>query len=203
MKKRHEILKNLLPLLKDNDILIFIGEGLIKEAYNYDKPGYFYMPQHTNNISLSLSLGVAMCTNKRVFVFCDDSTLIEHLSSILQAGVSECKNLFYVVFNSKHYQDSGFQPTITKSIRSIHDLLRSSGLMVFDYTLHFNKKKTINGLQGAIGSLVGPCSIVIEVDKGLSNLFTDSPPIAPENFIEFNEFVNDDSMGTSLYSGAY
>lgn len=203
MKKRHEILKDLLPLLKDNDILIFIGDGLIKEAYHYDKPGFFYIPQHTNNISLSLPLGVAMCTDKRVFVFCDDSVLIENLSSILQAGVSECKNLFYVVFNSKHYQDTGFQPVITKSIRSLNDLLGSSSLIVFDYTRHFDKKKTINGLQGAIKSLVGPCSIIIEVDKGISKLFTDSPSIAPEHFVKFNKFVNDKSIGTSLYSGAY
>lgn len=203
MKKRHEILKDLLPLLKSNDILIFIGETLTKEAYNYDREGSLYIPQFTNNISLSLPLGVAMCTNKRVFVFCDDSVLIEDLSSVLQAGVSECKNLFYVVFNSKHYQDSGFQPVITKAIRSLHDVLRSSGLITFDYTLHFNKKKTINGLQGAIKSLVGPGSIVIEVDKGISKLFTDSPFIDHEHFNKFNKFVNDGSIGTSLYSGAY
>ena len=164
MRKRHEVLKNLLPLLKNNDILMFIGDNLIKEAHYYDRKGFFYMPQHTNNISLSLPLGVAMCTNERVFVFCDDSVIAENLSSILQAGVSECKNLFYVVFDSGYYQDTGFQPVITKSIRSLHDLLRSSGLIVFDYTLHFNKKKTINGLQGAIKSLVGPCSIIIEVE---------------------------------------
>jgi thiamine pyrophosphate-dependent acetolactate synthase large subunit-like protein len=72
--KRYSVIKNFTNLLKDNDIVIFSGKNMCKEAYQYDKPGYFYIDD-TFGLSVSFALGIAMSTDKRVFVFVGEGDL--------------------------------------------------------------------------------------------------------------------------------
>jgi len=193
-------IKIMLSCIKDNDVIIFLGSGLCKEAYEYDRNGNFYI-QDNNCNGLSLALGIAMNTNKRVFVFCTDSDLIKNISYMLNIAVSRCKNIFVVVLVSGKYQESGGQVNIFNSISSPKNLLFSMGFLVFDYTFHLKTKNTVKELNQLIERSIGPVVSIIKVSGGISDLENCDIPDNKLLINRIKEFIQNTNIGTSLYKG--
>ena len=160
--KRLNIIKLFSSYLKDNDLAIFAGGNICKEAYLYDRPGNFYFEDETG-IGLSLALGIVMNTNKRVFVFCDDYYFIKDLSASLHLAISRCKNIFIVVLVSGIYQDRGKNPTIFNSISAYKTMMFGAGFITNDYTKHFSTVPRSKGVQNLLKNLYGPIFISIHV----------------------------------------
>ena len=199
--KRKTVIKTILSCLKDNDIVIFLGSGLSKEAYNYDRDGNFYI-QDNNSNGLSIALGIAMNTDKRVFVFCNDSDLLKNINHMINISVSSCKNIFIVILNSGKYQESGGQSTVFNSISAPKGVLFSMGFLVFDYTNYLKNKSSLKELGQLIERGVGPISIFIKVTPGISTIIEEDTMI--DNNLLCNRiktFIQDKSIGTSLYKG--
>jgi len=80
--KRYTGIRVLTQALMDSDIGIFIGKDLCKEAYPYRQhESNLYFPDTKEGL-LSVSLGMAMCTDKRIFVFCEDHYAIRNMSEL-------------------------------------------------------------------------------------------------------------------------
>ena len=199
--KSKKVIQTMLSCIKDNDVVIFSGDELCKEAYEYYRDGNFYIRDNNCN-GLSLALGIAMNTNKRVFVFCTDSDLIKNISYMLNIAVSKCKNIFVVILVSGKYQVSGGQVNIFDSISSPKNLLFSMGFLVFDYTFHLKNKGTVKELKQLIERSIGPVVSIIKVTGGLSNLESYAIPSNKLLINRIKTFIQNTNIGTSLYKGS-
>ena len=198
--KRKTAVKTILDCLQDNDIVIFLGAGLCKEAYNYDRDGNLYIKDNSCS-GLSIALGIAMNTNKRVFIFCNDSDLLKNISCMLNISISRCKNIFMVILNSGRYQESGGQFTIFDSISTPKNILFSMGFTVFEYTNYLKSKNSLKELKQLIDRSIGPVVSFIKISPGIdcSNTIDEIDYISITDRIK--TFIQNTDVGTSLYGG--
>jgi hypothetical protein len=140
--KRQNIVKLFSSYLKENDLAVFAGNNICKEAFLYDRKGNFYVEDETG-IGLSLALGMAMCTDKRVFIFCDDYYFLKELSASVHIALSRCKNIFLV-----------------------KTVLFGMGFIINDYTKHFSNIQSAKEVKNILKNLYGPIVIIIYVDLG-------------------------------------
>ena len=195
--KRYVLIKNFIKLLHHNDICIFSGSEMCKEAYQFDRPGNFYI-QDFFGITLSFALGVAMCTNKRVFVFVGEGELLREMSAATQMAVSDCSNMFLVLLDNCGYQSTGGQPNIFDNIISKKGFFYNFGFLVQDYTKHFNNR-AFKQLQNILNNLIGPVCILMEVNKGIKRGLKEVELSIDEMTTVFTKFVRDKELSTSLF----
>lgn len=165
--KRYSVIKYFLECLDDDDVVVLSGEGIGKEAFQYDRDGYFYVVD-SFGLAPSLALGLAMVTRKRVFVLVDDADFIAELSSGAQMSISQCKNISYIVLNSGFYQDESNLPTICSNIKTMKVLLYGLGFVFYDFTNYFKNKSSRENMKRIIKNLKGPTAILVNVDKGIN-----------------------------------
>ena len=193
--KRYNVIKLFSSYLKENDLAIFAGTNIGKEAYLNDREGNFYIEDETG-VGISLALGIALNTDKRVFLFCDDYYFIKDLSAVLHVSLSKRTNLFLVVLNSGEYQYSGHNPTIFRSIIAFKGLMFNAGFLVNDYTRHFSNVQSSKGAKNLLENLHGPVFIVIDIDLG-ENKNIDKIDLTTEEKLErLTSFLSKE--GTSL-----
>ena len=198
--KRKTAVKTILACLKDNDVVIFLGAGLSEESYRYDRDGNFYVTDDSCN-GLSIALGIAINTNKRVFIFCNDSDLLKNISCMLNISISRCKNIFIIILKSGKYQESGGQFTIFDSISTPKNILFSMGFTVFEYTNYLKSKSSLSELKQLIDRSIGPVAALVKVSQGIDCL-TDSNKIDNNLIIDrIKAFIQNTDLGTSLYGG--
>jgi thiamine pyrophosphate-dependent acetolactate synthase large subunit-like protein len=192
--KRDVMLKKFCSFLTDADIVIFGSNDLSKEASEIYKPGHFYI---TDNFSLavSLGLGIAMCTDKRVFVFVGEGDILRDFGIILQMAASKCQNIFLIIFNNGVYQNAGGFPNIFNKMISQMSVLFSLGCRTFNLTKDFEKKET-RDTKHFIARATGPIAMILNTDKS-KNVYAD---IKVKNYMEeFKELLRDKNKKSSLY----
>jgi hypothetical protein len=162
--KRYNVIKHFMGMLSELDVAIFSGPELCKEAHAYNREGNFYIDD-TFGMAVSFALGIAMCSDKRIFVFVGEGDLLRDLSSATQAAVSRCKKLIMVVLDNDSYYSSGNQPSIFNRVTSKRGLFYDMGFLVQDYSVHFNKLR-LKQLQAAVSNLPGPTYLLVELSKG-------------------------------------
>jgi len=192
--KRHKILETMISFFKPNDIVIFCGKEVTKEALTLDKNNFYYVD---DSYGLGVALGIAMCTNKRVFVICRDADLISDLSVMVQAAASRLKNIFYVILNDGCYQEINNHPTLTGGIYSLRGTLFNYGLVLHDFSHFFKGRVNKKLLDATIERLAGPMAIIIKTSTmGLK----ESEHKLPKNLdARIASLIIDDSKGTSLF----
>jgi len=200
--KRFSIVRILLKnCLKDNDVALIVGDGLCKEAFKYDRPGNMYITD-TYDIAPSLGLGLAMSTDKRVFIICEDHVFLKSFNSAANLAVSQCKNLFYVLLGSGRYQHSGGQPTILESITSLKGVLFNLGFLIHDYTNFFKDTEGYKEVDKALTKAQGPIVTIIDIEAGVNKNVSDITLTKEQLRDRLYTFINDTELGTSLFKSA-
>ena len=170
--KRHSVIRLFnTVLLDDYDIAIYTGSEMCKEAYAYDRPGNFYLKDNFG-LAVSLAVGLAMSTTKKVFVFTGEGDFIRELASGIQAAASKCRNLNIIILNNKVYSAAGELPNLFKNMNSTRAMISSFGMFVHDYTDYFNDK-THKQLISFLDEFKGPLTIFIDVEVGLKRGLSD------------------------------
>lgn len=163
--KRFSIIKAFSSYLEYNDLAIFAGNNICKEAYMYDRPGNLYIEDETG-VGISLAFGISMCTKKRVFIFCDDYYFLKELSSFIHIGISGCTNIFIIVLASGEYQHTGHNPTIFNELDTPKTIMFGAGFIINDYTKHFSNVHKSKDIKKVLETLYGSVFILIRVDLG-------------------------------------
>jgi len=197
--KRKTAIKTILSCFKDNDIAIFLGAGLCKEAYSYDRDGNFYIDDSDCN-GLSIALGIALNTDKRVFVFCNDSDILKNISSMINLAISKCKNLCILILRSGKYQESGGQITIFNSILAPKGVLFNMGFVIYDGTQYLKTKSYLKEFEQLIERIVGPVVILVGISSGIDDML--NKQVDKVLMVKkIKNFIIDKELGTSLYTG--
>jgi len=195
--RRYTLIKNFIGSLKDNDVAIISGKEMCKEAYQYDRPGNFYI-QDACGLSQSFALGMAMCSNKRIFILTGEGDLLRELAVLSQMSASKCSNIFLVIVDNGIYQTAGKLPNIMESMRSKRGVMLNIGLVVFDFTVYLRGKE-FKKMELFMQNLRGPVVLFFDIDPGIKKGLSEID-IAPEDLkTRLIEFLMDEESGTSLY----
>ena len=187
--KRTIALKTLIASLKDGDMGLFIGDAICNEAKEYDRPGNVYLSSKYDNL-ISLGLGLAMGTNRRIFMFCEDSYLLRNISEAAHLSVSKCKNVFLVLLISGVYSDFGTYPNIFDNFANPSGIFFNMGLLVHNYTKHFKiSKNPVKVIRQTWCNIRGPLTILIRVDPVMSTN-TQQNIDTSDSIFKLKEFIN-------------
>lgn len=195
--KRYTVIKNFIASLADNDAAIFSGKEMCKEAYQYDRPGNFYIEKSFAS-AISIALGMAMCTEKRIFVFVGEGDLLREMSVAAQLAASRCSNIFLVVMDNNTYQDVDKLPNIMESVKSKRGVMFSMGLIVFDFTVYLRKRE-FGKMRTFMKNLRGPISIFFDVDTGKLKDLPEVDINEEKQKERLMKFLADKEAGTSLH----
>jgi thiamine pyrophosphate-dependent acetolactate synthase large subunit-like protein len=195
--KRYTAIRDMIRVLSEADVAIFSGKEICKEAFKYDRPGYFYMEEYFG-ISVSFALGVALSTDKRVFLFVGEGDIIRDLSALGQAAVSKCKNLFIIVLDNGCYQELGNLPNLFNSLLSRKGLFFNLGFMVHDFTVSIKNRYLVE-IRAAVERIRGPMVILITVDRGINKKLEPIDIELTTRIETFMEFINNTELETALY----
>jgi len=193
--KRDVMLKKFCSFLTDVDIVIFGSNDLAKEASDIYVPGHLYI---TDNFGLaaSVGLGIAMCTDKRVFVLIGEGDVIRDFGIVLQLAASKCQNMFLIIFNNGVYQNAGGFPSVFSSMTSISGAFFNLGCRSFNLTKDFEQKEYKN-TKHFIVRATGPIVMLLNIDKS-KNIYAD---VEVNNRLEeFKELLRDKEKKSSLYN---
>jgi len=196
--KKERVLRDFLSCLKENDVVIFANEALSKEAAKNDKDGYFYL-DGVYGIAPSLALGVAMSTDKRVFVIDGDGGCMMEMSSLAQVGASKLKNIFYVILDDGCYKSAGGHPTIFREISSMNGAMLGLGFTAFNLTEYFRKKSSLPKVRKIVDNLRGPNAIFIKADKSKVKKRADLGANKEKMRNRISRFIRNTELGTSLF----
>jgi hypothetical protein len=186
--RRHTFIRLMHQAIKPDDVAIFIGDDVCREAHIHDRPGNLYLSDN-DDYMLSLVLGVALNTKLNVFVFCEDSYLIRNLSELAQMAVSKLVNLRVVVYNSKVYLDKPFLHNIMGSVANPHGLFFNMGFKVHDYSKSFNRQRNpLKELEGYWNTVVGPVIVLMNIQES-NKKFDAVPEERVKDFRGLNEFI--------------
>ena len=195
--KRYTVVNNFVNLLHDNDVLIFSGEELCKEVYGNNKPNHFYI-RDSIGVAIPFGLGIAMCTDKRVFVFVGEGELMRELGIISQIGASKCSNMFVVLLDNGGYQSAGGYPTVFENMLSKKGFIYNSNTKVITFTKHFNDKE-FKKLKERFLRLVGPMVILMDVDKGIKKGLEEIDVDFEEQRDRISKFILDSTKETAMF----
>jgi thiamine pyrophosphate-dependent acetolactate synthase large subunit-like protein len=195
--KRYTIVKHIISLLHENDILIFSGKELCKEAYAYHNDNHFYI-EDSMGVAAPFGLGIAMCTDKRVFVFLGEGELLRELGVLSQIGASKCRNMFLILLDNGCYQSVGGFPSVFDSLLSKKGFIYNANVKVVTFTKHF-KDKDIKRLRNRFPRLVGPLVILMDVDKGIKKNLSDVDLDVDEQRENIIKLVTDLEKETAMF----
>ena len=197
--KRQAVIRRLLSTLTDTDVAVFSGDDLCKEAFQYDRDGFFYLPD-IPGFGSSLALGMSMNTDKRVFMFVNDGEFLKSFNTVPQMAVSGCKNLFYIILVSGFYQSAGGSFTVFKELKAPKGFMFNLGFSVFDYTSYFRDRMSMAKIPLLIERIRGPMALFIHVDKGINRKLEDIPYSNTELCDRIIRFIQNKELKTSLFA---
>lgn len=195
---RYMTLKTFLKKVYSEDILIFTGNGLSQEAYNFDAENHFYFLDNFG-VSIPFALGLAMCIERRVFVFVGEGDLIRNLGSMVQVAASKCKNMFVVVLNNDCYEEVGGYPNVFQNIRNFRGLLADLGMLMFDFTSQMDSRHPLDALADNVDRLVGPSAVLIKVSNS-NKKYKKEIDLSPEEITNRLEKNIYDGIQSKLYN---
>lgn len=191
--KRDLALKKLCECTKPADVVIFGSSSMASEAHEFYKPGHFYIKDY-HGLALSVALGIASGTDKRVFVFMGEGDVLRNFGVLNQIAASKQQNIFIIILNNGCYQSAGGFPNIFNNALSMNSLIFNIGCKIFNLTSDLEKKRyTI--VRHFFDRGQGPMVVIVRVEKG-----KEYNTEAQNNLDEFLTFVRDSSIKSALYN---
>ncbi len=192
---RKKFLNSVKELIFENDVVFCIGRALCDEAPDLNEGTIFVTDPYLD--ILSVALGVAMTTDKRVLIILEDQYLLSHFNALLQISVSRCNNLYLFVATSTLYTHEVAQTNLFNSIASVSGTLVSAGILVHEYTKYFETKKSLKILKIIHSKTVGPTvGFVAIINNRLYGTHNDKRNLKELN--TFSTFIQDKSLKTFI-----
>ena len=160
---RKKVMAGVKDFIPETDIIFCAGASLVSESCFNDAENIFYHSDDRSDV-LSIAIGLAMSTKKRVVVIMEDHYMLRYLNSIVQASVSKCRNLFFFVILSNVYNNSTTQSTITESFRNISGAMFNFGFFTYNYSNYLKNKTDVRKLKNIFSTARGPFVSFIAVD---------------------------------------
>jgi len=160
--KRYEAIKAILSILKGEDIALFTTGMISREAFSIkDRKHNFYILGSMGLIT-SVALGMALNTNKRVFIFDGDGSALMDMGTLAMIADQKPANLVHIILDNESYESTGGQPTISNHI----NLLSVADAMGYGKLLFANDMNRLKKILKDILATEGPVFFHVKLSEG-------------------------------------
>jgi len=197
MNKKN-IIKQYISFLTKNDIIVFAGKSVCQEASKYSNSNILCLDDDCG-YGMSMAIGIAMGTKKRVCFICEDYYLLKDVGAVVHMGVSKLKNLFVIIIIEGYYPFVQNMPTIETSLSNFKGLLFGSGFLINDYS-HFFKTQTLSKtVKSWMDVMRGPLALFISPSKvnEIKEYCDETDYNVIEQIVKLKTIINDET--TSLF----
>jgi sulfopyruvate decarboxylase beta subunit len=124
---RYEVIEKIAPYINNKLVICNLGFPA-KELYSArHQPSNFYM-LGSMGMATPIGLGVALSSNKDVFVIDGDGSILMNPGTLATIAVKKPKNLTVIVIDNGVYSSTGDQPTPTISVTNLTHVAAGFGL---------------------------------------------------------------------------
>lgn len=123
---RHELLKNLIPVISDELVVCNIGAPSQELHDLDDQPTNFYM-LGTMGLASSIGFGLALMQEKPVISIDGDGSVLTNLATLSTIGNNPRDNYILLIVDNGSYGSTGDQPTYAGMRTSLAEVARACG----------------------------------------------------------------------------
>ena len=125
--KRIECLKTLVPLIKDQLVVVSLGATAHEWEALCPRDGNFYNVGMGHHIPVALGLAIAL-PHRQVILLDTDGSVLMLLSALPVLASRPVGNLKVFVFDNEAYESAGSHPTATAGVADIAAIARGAGI---------------------------------------------------------------------------
>ena len=154
-----EAVKIILSNLEDDDAAIFTTGYISRYAFDIkDRDANFYMIGSMGLLS-SVGLGIALNSDRKVFIFDGDGSILMDLGTMAMIASQKAHNLIHIALDNRVYNSTGGQPTISRNV-DLSSLAKACG---YKRTLKINSINELNKNCASIFSGSGPIFLHLKI----------------------------------------
>lgn len=180
---RKKAMNAIMNLLSESDIAFVSGAEICGELIN--KENVMYVEPNIDPVSLAL--GVAITTHRKVVLVIDDNNLLKFMGSLVQVLASKQKNIYIIVINTGYYLSNIEQTNLFNTVRNFKGLIFNMGILVHDYTIYLENKSSTNKIARIFKDSIGPLVSIVKVD---SNRIYNKDRVEIPGIEDFNDFIS-------------
>ena len=124
--RRFEILKQLIPTIRDHLVVCNIGLPSQELHFLDDQPSNFYM-LGTMGLASSIGLGLAMAQDKKVLAIDGDGSVLTNLGTLPTIANNPTDNYVLLILDNGSYGSTGDQPTYAGMRTNLTHVARACG----------------------------------------------------------------------------
>ncbi|MEZ5826644.1 MAG: sulfopyruvate decarboxylase subunit beta [Geminicoccaceae bacterium] len=152
---RSEIIKSILPVIKDRLVVCNIGLPSQELFMLGDQPSNFYM-LGTMGLCSSIGLGLALAQPKPVIAIDGDGSVLTNLGTLSTIGNNTADNFVLLIVDNGSYGSTGDQPTYAGRKTDLKKVAEACGC---DNVVQCQAEDTAGTLQAALDS--GKMTVII------------------------------------------
>ena len=143
---RYDVLKTLLPIIKDTLVVCNIGLPS-QELYKLDdQPSNFYM-LGTMGLCSSIGLGLALCQPKKVVAIDGDGSVLTNLATLSTIANNVADNFVLLIIDNGSYGSTGDQPTYAGRKTSLTKVAEACGC---EHVVECSAEETAGAVEAAL-----------------------------------------------------
>ncbi len=151
----------------ENDIFIATTGKISRELFEYREER---KKSHKNDFlnvgamgyTNAIGFGIALNTNKKIFVLDGDGALLMHMGNLATIGYYQPKNFYHIILNNFSHDSTGGQPTVANKT----DFCGVAKAVGYKYTATVKNKEELQRELDHIRNLEGPVMLVVNVKRG-------------------------------------
>jgi thiamine pyrophosphate-dependent acetolactate synthase large subunit-like protein len=125
--QRVDCLKSLIPLIKDQLVVVSLGRTAEEWAALCPRDGNLFDSGMGHHIPLALGLATAL-PHRQVIVLDTDGSVLMLLSALTALAIRPASNLKIFVFDNEAYEGTGGQPSATAGVTDIVVIAQGAGV---------------------------------------------------------------------------
>ena len=162
---REEAIQMVSNFLNEEDIVVSTTGKISRELFEYreyNKQGHGndFLTVGSMGHSSSIALGIALSSDKKIFCFDGDGSLLMHMGSLALIGSKKPENFYHILFNNSAHESVGGLPTVMSNI-DINNLILSCK---YENVFNASNSEELKEILPKFLSSNGPVFLNINVD---------------------------------------
>ena len=145
---RSEVIKSLLPVIKDQLVVCNIGLPSQELHLLGDQASNFYM-LGTMGLASSIGLGVALAQKAKVIAIDGDGSVLTNLATLATAANNPARNFVLLIIDNGSYGSTGDQPTYAGMKTSLTAVAKACGC---EHVVECQAEETASVLEQALAA---------------------------------------------------
>jgi sulfopyruvate decarboxylase subunit beta len=146
--RRYDVLKKIIPIIKNHFVVCNIGLPSQELHYLDDQPTNFYM-LGTMGLASSIGLGLAIAQEQKIISIDGDGSVLTNFGTLPTIANNNANNFILLIIDNGSYGSTGDQPTYAGKKTSLSEVAKACGC---ENVVECSAEDTASVLERAINS---------------------------------------------------